>query len=96
MIAQGAAIYTMYGRRGEETVVAANADTGATLWEHTTPMTFQSDAAQEMGNGPYATPLLAGNRLYTTGVAGRMQCFEQATGKVLWTQQLWDDHGGSR
>jgi outer membrane protein assembly factor BamB len=96
VIAEGAAIYTMYGKRGQETVLAANADTGVTLWEHTTPMTFQSDAAQEMGNGPYATPLLAGSRLYTTGVSGRMQCLDRATGKVLWTQQLWDDHGGSR
>jgi outer membrane protein assembly factor BamB len=96
VIAEGAAVYTMHGRRGQETVLAAHADTGATLWEHTTPMTFQSDAAQEMGNGPYATPLLVGNRLFTTGVAGRMQCFDRGTGKLLWTQQLWDDHGGSR
>ena len=84
------------GTASEETVLAANAETGATLWQHTTPMTFQSDVAQEMGNGPYATPLLAGSRLYTTGVAGRLQCLDRATGKVLWTQQLWDDHGGSR
>ena len=96
VIVEGAALYTMYGKRGEETVLAANAETGATLWQHTTPMMFQSDAAQEMGNGPYATPLLAGTRLYTTGVAGRLQCLDRATGKVLWTQQLWDDHGGSK
>jgi outer membrane protein assembly factor BamB len=92
----GPAIYTMYAKRGTETVLAANADTGATLWEHTTPMNFQSDAAQEMGNGPYATPLIVGNRLFTTGVAGLMQCFDRSTGKVLWTQQLWEQHGGSR
>jgi outer membrane protein assembly factor BamB len=96
VIADGATIYTMYGKRGTETVLAANAETGATLWEQTAPMTFQSDAAQEMGNGPYATPLLVGTRLFTTGVAGRMQCFDRASGKVLWTQQLWETHGGSR
>jgi outer membrane protein assembly factor BamB len=96
VIAEGTAIYTMYGKRGQETVIAANADTGTTLWEHTTPMTFQSDAAQEMGNGPYTTPLLVGQRLFTTGVAGRLQCLDRAGGKVIWTQQLWDDHGGSR
>ena len=44
-------LYTMYGKPREEVVLAANAETGATLWEHTTPMTFQSDAP-EMGNGP--------------------------------------------
>ena len=45
-------LYTMYGKRGEEVVLAANAETGETLWEHATPMTFVSDAAREMGNGP--------------------------------------------
>ena len=88
-------LYTMYGRRGEETVLAANAQTGVTLWEHTTPMAFQSDAP-EMGNGPYSTPLIVGSRLFTTGVAGRLQCLDKATGKVVWTQQLWADHGGSK
>ena len=38
-------LYTMYGKPREEVVLAANAETGKTLWEHATPMTFQSDAA---------------------------------------------------
>ena len=88
-------LYTMYGRPRQETVMAANAADGKTLWEHETPMTFQSDAP-EMGNGPYSTPLIVGDRLFTTGVAGRMQCFEKKTGKLVWTQQLWTDHHGSR
>src|SRR6185369_4890478 len=45
-------LYTMYGKAREETVIAANAADGKTIWEHTTPMTFQSDAP-EQGNGPY-------------------------------------------
>ena len=88
-------LYTMYGRSRQEVVLAANADDGKTLWEYTTPMTFQSDAP-EMGNGPYATPLVVGDRLFTAGVAGRLQCLEKKTGKLLWTQQLWTDHHGSR
>ena len=88
-------LYTMYGRPREEVVLAANAETGATLWEHATPMSFQSDAT-EMGNGPYSTPLVTGDRLFTTGVAGRLQCLDKKSGKPLWTQQLWADHNGSR
>ena len=95
-VVEGGVLYTMYGKRGEEVVLAANAETGVTLWEQVGPMTFQSDAAGEMGNGPYSTPLIVGTRLFTTGVAGRLQCLEKATGKVLWTQQLWTDHQGSR
>lgn len=95
-IVEDNSLYTMYGKRGEEVVLAANAQTGTTVWEHTTPMTFESDAGREMGNGPYATPLVVGDRLFTAGVAGRLQCFDKKTGKLLWTQQLWSDHGGSR
>lgn len=89
-------LYTMYGRPREEVVLAANAEDGKTLWEHSTPMTFQSDAGGEMGNGPYATPLVVRDRLFTTGVAGRLQCLEKKTGKLLWTQQLWTEHKGSQ
>jgi len=88
-------LYTMYGRPQEEVVLACDAGTGKTLWEHATSMTFRSDAP-EMGNGPYSTPLIAGDRLFTTGVAGRLQCIEKKSGKLLWTQQLWQDHKGTR
>jgi len=88
-------LYTMYGRRGEEVVIAADAASGQTVWEHANPMTFVSDAAREMGNGPYASPLVAGDRLFTTGVAGRLQCFDKKSGKVLWTQELLNEHRGS-
>ncbi len=95
-VVENGVLYTMYGKRGEEFVIAANAETGETLWEQSGSMTFQSDAAQDMGNGPYSTPLIVGDRLFTTGVAGRLQCLDKKSGKVLWTQQLWNDHHGSR
>jgi outer membrane protein assembly factor BamB len=88
-------LYTIYGKPREEVVIAANAGTGATIWEHTTPMSFASDAP-EQGNGPYASPLIVGDRLFTTGVAGRLQCLDKKTGKLLWTQELVTTHGGSR
>ena len=75
--------------------MAADAATGKTLWERPNPMTYQSDAP-EMGNGPYATPLVAGGRVFTTGVSGRLQGLDQKTGQVQWTQQLWDSHNGTR
>ncbi len=93
---EGGALYTMYGRPGEEIVTALDAATGKTLWEQSAQMTFRSDAGRDMGNGPYATPLLVGERVYTAGVGGRLQCLEKKTGKVLWTEMLWSGHGGTR
>ena len=94
-VVENGVLYTMYGKSRQEVVLAANAETGQTLWEHVTPMTFQSDAPAQ-GNGPYSSPLIAGDRLFTTGVAGRLQCLDKKSGKLLWTQQLWSDHHGSQ
>jgi outer membrane protein assembly factor BamB len=88
-------LYTMYGKPKLEVVLAADAETGRTLWEQATPAAFQSDAP-EQGNGPYSTPLIAGERVFTTGVAGRLQCIDKKTGIARWTQQLWDSHQGTR
>jgi outer membrane protein assembly factor BamB len=92
---EAAVLYTMYGKPREEVVLAASAETGKTLWEYSNPMTFQSDAPNQ-GNGPYATPLVVGDRVFTTGVAGRLQCLDKKTGKLLWAQELWKDHRGTR
>src|SRR5262245_22005007 len=42
-------LYTIYGKPKQEVVVAANAETGVTIWEQTAPMTFVSDASLEQG-----------------------------------------------
>jgi len=94
-LVESGVLYTMYGKPKQEFTLACNAETGQTLWEQSAPMTFNSDAP-EMGNGPYSTPLIVGDRLFTTGVAGRLQCLDKKSGKVLWTQQLWEQHGGSQ
>lgn len=88
-------LYTMYGKPMEEVVLAANAATGKTLWERPNRNGFRSDAP-EMGHGPYATPLIVGDRVFTAGVAGLLQCLNKKTGAPLWSQQLWQDHGGTR
>jgi outer membrane protein assembly factor BamB len=95
-VVENGVLYTMYGKPREEVVLAANAETGATLWEVPNPMTFVSDAGTEMGNGPYTSPLVVGDRLFTTGVAGRLQCLDKKTGKLIWAQELVTKHGGSR
>lgn len=94
-IVESGVLYTMYGKAKQEIVLAADAETGRTIWEHATPVAFDSDAP-EMGNGPYSTPLAVGDRLFTTGVAGLLQCLEKRTGKPIWSQQLWADHGGTQ
>ena len=59
-------------------------------------MTFQSDAPAQWATARTPSPLIVGDRLFTTGVAGRLQCLDKKSGKLLWTQQLWSDHHGSQ
>ena len=91
ILAEGDRLYTMYRVGGEERVISMEAATGKTLWEYTyesTPLPTHDD---QFGNGPNATPLLTGGRLYTIGIAGLMHCLDAATGKVLWSRQLWKE-----
>jgi outer membrane protein assembly factor BamB len=81
--------------RGNETTLAVDAATGKTLWEHGTPSSFKS-AYAEPGNGPYATPLVLADRIVTTGVTGRVECRARKDGALLWKQDLWREHGGTR
>lgn len=94
-IVENGVLYTMYGKPMQEVVVAASAATGKTLWERPNRNDFRSEAP-DMGHGPYATPLLVGDRLFTAGVAGLLLCLDKKTGAPLWTQDLWKDHKGTQ
>jgi len=95
LLIENGVLYTMYGATGSEVVLAADAQTGKTLWEHSTPITFRTDAP-EMGNGPFATGLLTRERLITAGATGRLQCLDKKSGKVIWTKLLYTELNGTR
>ena len=92
---EGGIIYTTYRTTSTESVLAADAATGATKWEHKYPAPFTSEAGDH-GHGPYATPLIVGDRVFTAGSTGIVHCLDKRTGKVLWSQDLWRTHGGNR
>ena len=93
-------LFTMYrigdgrNREGpwdlEESVVALDAATGATLWEHTYPSAL---ADFNFGAGPHSTPLLVDGRLFTVGTYKQLYAFEAATGDILWSHDLVAEFG---
>ncbi|HIN10218.1 MAG TPA: hypothetical protein EYM63_01210 [Acidobacteria bacterium] len=93
-------LFTMYrvshGQGGgrpwtpRETVIAMDAATGETLWEYTYASENQ-DFGQ--GAGPHATPLIAGDRLFTMGTNKEVHVFDPATGALLWSKNLVTDFG---
>ncbi len=91
----GGVLFTTYRTGSTEFVLAADAATGQTRWEHKYEASFQSEAG-DYGHGPYATPLMVGDRVFTAGSTGILHCLDKNSGKVLWSQDLWGQHGGTR
>ena len=84
-LVDGQRVY-VFARKGEQEVAQAlDLATGKALWSaaYDQPYTMNS-AATGHGKGPKSTPLLAGGRLYTLGIAGVLSAFDAATGKVAW------------
>lgn len=98
IVSDGDRLFTMYrlgnGRQrggpfdAEETVIALDAATGKTLWEHS----YRSKIEDfNFGAGPHSTPLLVGHRLFTTGTNKQLYAFDARTGDVLWSHDLVED-----
>ena len=100
IVADQGMLYTLYrpgkqvSRTGpwerEEIVVAIDAATGKTVWEHRYP-SEPFDFSQ--GPGPHSTPLVAGDRLFATGTNKQVHALDTRTGKLLWAVDLVKDHG---
>jgi outer membrane protein assembly factor BamB len=68
-----------------ERVFAFDADSGDELWRRATAVDFDPhQVGARHGNGPKSTPAVSAGKVYTLGIAGRLQCLDAATGKPLW------------
>jgi outer membrane protein assembly factor BamB len=74
----------------EERVVALDAKSGETLWEHRYSSKLEDF---NFGAGPHSTPLVVGDRLFTFGTNKQLHAFDKRTGKVLWSHDLIKDYG---
>lgn len=76
-------------RIGEQEIVTAiDIASGKQVWQQRYDAPYDvNPAAQSHGKGPKATPVAAGNRLFTFGISGTLSAFDTATGKVLWRKR---------
>lgn len=98
ILADGGRLYTQYRGDGKEAVIALDAATGKTIWEHKYDSGPADGHVHEFGDGPRSTPLIVKDRIYTIGVSGTMKCLGKEDGKPYWTQELWKDEqfGGNK
>jgi outer membrane protein assembly factor BamB len=84
-VVAGGRVY-VFARRGEDEVLESlELGSGKSLWKqaHPAPYTMNS-AASGHGKGPKATPVVAGGRVFTLGIAGALTAHDAASGRVLW------------
>jgi outer membrane protein assembly factor BamB len=67
--------------KDEEEVLALDAADGKEVWRKT----YARAAFKSLyGNGPRATPAVAGGKLYTYGITGILTCWDAAKGDQFW------------
>jgi outer membrane protein assembly factor BamB len=102
IVVEAGVVYTQYrdvarfwqfGKVDQEAVVALDAQTGKTLWEHRYEAPILDSMDVTYGPGPHATPLVVGERLYAAGATGRLFALEKKTGRVIWSHDLVDELG---
>ncbi len=93
ILSKGDTLYTMFRADEEEVFVALDARTGATKWEHRYKVTFWPDMRMAFGDGPNATPLIVGDRIFGISIDGQLRSLDLATGKLAWKHDLPAEYG---
>lgn len=83
-------VHTRPKGKDEEALSAFNADTGELVWTKTYN---RGKFASIFGNGPRATPTVAGGKVFTFGVTGYLTCFDAKTGDQLWQADTLKEFG---
>jgi outer membrane protein assembly factor BamB len=89
--AENGRLFTSYREGEEEIIVALDAETGETVWEHQYPAAKPEGVDGQFGLGPAATPTIHEGRVYSLGRAGRLVCLDAQTGKSIWSHDLVKD-----
>ena len=82
--------YTLSVMDGQEGLVCLNAVTGGQVWrqEYKRPT-----LNMQYGYTPRSTPTLDGDRIYSVGTSGQLQCRTVAAGELVWEHDLMEEYG---
>lgn len=83
-------LMTLVQKDGQQWLIARQAATGEPIWE--TPLA--AEYKNEMGNGPRATPTIAGDRVLVYTGEGILAAVNFSDGKALWSHNLPEELKG--
>jgi outer membrane protein assembly factor BamB len=99
VLCDGDTVYATYSIRdktdplkGNEFVVALDAKTGKTIWEHKYDAPRPKELNNDFGPGPHSTPLIIGDKIFTVSCTAMFLCLDTKTGKELWKKDLRKEH----
>jgi outer membrane protein assembly factor BamB len=93
-VVQGDRLILFHRVGAEEVVECLDAGTGKERWKFAYATQYVDDFGK--GNGPRATPLIAGNRVFTLGADGWLHCLDLNTGQKIWARSLLRDYAVPR
>ncbi|MCJ7449956.1 MAG: PQQ-binding-like beta-propeller repeat protein [Bacteroidales bacterium] len=82
----GKNIYLHTRQGAEEIVLCLNALSGKELWRYSYAAPAVTGPSSSH-SGPRSTPVVAGGKVFTVGVAGTLSCLDATTGKLLWHKE---------
>lgn len=100
VVSQGKAI-TQEQTGDEERVTCLDLFTGREIWHHSDSETrlllvrAENEGAAMGGDGPRATPTIDGDKVYSVGATGKINCLRLDTGEEIWKKDLVTDFGCS-
>jgi outer membrane protein assembly factor BamB len=83
---------TVEQRDEDEVVVCYDRATGRQRWAYAYPAHFRDPT----GDGPRATPTIAGGDVYSLGATGVLVCLDGKSGKLRWKADVLKDNGAKR
>lgn len=86
---QGERLVYIHRMGNEERVEGLHPETGARLWQFAYATQFEDRYGYN--NGPRASPVIDGERVYTFGAEAKLHCLDLRTGKLLWRRDLAAD-----
>jgi outer membrane protein assembly factor BamB len=70
----------------KEMVECLEPASGKEIWKFSYKTDYRDDYAK--GDGPRATPAVAGNQVFTLGAEGRLHCLELGSGNKVWERSI--------
>jgi outer membrane protein assembly factor BamB len=87
-------LFTMFRRDPHhEIITSLDASSGKTVWQYEFDSGRTGTKDLTYGPGPHVEPLVTGGKVFGIGIAGKMFCLDEKTGKVVWSHDLVADFG---